>query len=368
MIGPSSFAAALTLLALSVAACGPPRPAAIGIVLPLQGPTSQWGHELESGMRLALERSGAEIPVIIRDNAGSARGTSAAIETLVAQGANVVVGPLTTDNAVTAGIVARSLGIPCVVPAATGPGVTREGGWALRICYEDGQAGRALAQFARVDRGLTDLAVVIDLDSAYSLGLAEAFTLEFQRQRGRIVAELTYRGGSDDRAGVLDALAALDVQGALVAGYAPDLVVMLEQADDARLAGLQLFGGDAWDGSGLAQRLPGRVAAAFHTRHFSPEDGQPAVVDFLAAWRARHVEAPSDAAALGYDAMQLLLSCWQPDLDGAALLARLRAAQHAPGVTGAVRFDRYGSASRKSIHIVQAHDPGAPKFVKRVDG
>jgi branched-chain amino acid transport system substrate-binding protein len=366
------LAAALLLVAgpaLAPSGCAPPGSGSIGVVVPLTGALKEWGLELQAGIRLALdEDADATRRVLWSDNGGTAIGTTAAIEHLVGQGATVIVGPLTTDNAVTAGIVARTLRVPLVVPAATGPDVTPPGSSSVRLCYEDAQAGRALARWAAAEAGLSRVAVVVDLDSAYSLGLASAFEREFRRLGLRVTGEVPYRSGGEERAGVLDAVAALDVEGALVAGYAPDIVVMLQGARSEAVAGLVLLGGDGWSGSGLRQALVGRVAAAYHTRHLDPTATDPRVTGFLAAYEARHQAPPSDAAALGYDAARVVLSIHDPLAGGAELLARLRAVQGFPGVTGTVSLDPLGSAMGKPVVLVRLDGEDGPEVIGRLDG
>jgi branched-chain amino acid transport system substrate-binding protein len=358
---------ATALLGLHALGCGGRAAGAIGVALPLEGPLAEWGLEARTGIELALSRAPAPVPRVLWENSGGTPdGAMAAMEKLVEQGASLVIGPFTTDEVLSAGTLARSLGVPLIVPAATGADVTEPDGWAVRLCYQDAEAGRALAEWAATDGKLQRLALVIDLASAYSLGLAEAFRQNYVPLGGRIVGEVAYRSGRDDRAQVLDQVAALDVQGALIAGYAPDIVVMLQSAQTDRLHELVLLGGDGWSGSGLRQALVGRVAGAYHTRHFDPSSQEPQVTEFIAAYRALHQQDPPDAAALGYDAALAALSVFDPGLDGAALLARLRALHGLPGVTGALTIGGTGSAQDKPVVLVRIDREPGPQVVRRL--
>jgi branched-chain amino acid transport system substrate-binding protein len=365
------LAVVLLISALAAAwvapACAPSGQGAIGVVVPLTGALKEWGLELQAGIELALEQDGDPgRRVMWSDNGGTATGTTAAIEHLVSQGASVILGPLTTDNAITAGIVARSLRVPLVVPAATGPGITTPGSSSVRICYEDNRAGRALARWAAAQAGLSRLAVVTDLESAYSIGLARAFEREFRRLGRRVVGEVTYRSGSAGRAGVLDEVAALDVEGALIAGYAPDIVVMVLGARGDSVGRLVLLGGDGFSGAGLRQALVGRVAGAYHTRHLDPMGSEPLLRAFLTDYEARHGAPPSDASALGFDAARMVLSVHDPLADGHELLLRLRAMRGFPGVTGTISLDPLGSAMSKPVVLVRVDDPAGPMVIGRL--
>ncbi len=98
---------------------------------------------------------------------------------------------------------------------------------------------------------------------------------------------------------------------------------MLQGANDPRVAGLVLLGGDGWGGGTLDHAFQGKVRGAWHTRHFDPGSEDPPVRDFIARWRQQTGELPSDAAALTYDAARVLLSILPPTPDDALLRQRL---------------------------------------------
>ncbi|HZJ72566.1 MAG TPA: ABC transporter substrate-binding protein, partial [Planctomycetota bacterium] len=137
------------LVVAQAAGCGGRPPGAIGVALPLAGPLSEWGREARAGLELAFARGSQPAPrVVWEDTGGTPDGAMAALERLVDQGATLVVGPFTTDEAIAAGTLARSLGVPLVVPAATGAGVAEP----------HGPAARALAEWAASDARLQRLA------------------------------------------------------------------------------------------------------------------------------------------------------------------------------------------------------------------
>jgi len=153
------------------------------------------------------------------------------------------------------------------------------------------------------------------------------------------------------------------VDGALLAGYLPDVTRMLEGASDKRLADLVLLGGDGWGGAGLAQAFAGRVRGAYRTRHFHPGRDDPQVADFEARWRAATGEEPSDTAALTFDAARAVLSVFDPEVDALEMHRRLLRLPHREGVTGPLDVDPRGAAARRPIFLEQVHDPAGPSIV-----
>jgi len=131
---------------------------------------------------------------------------------------------------------------------------------------------------------------------------------------------------------------------------------------------LILLGGDGWNDPSLDEQLIGRLAGAYYTRHFDPGDDEPRVAAFVAAYQQRHGGVPTDAAALGYDAMRAVLTIYDPRLDGGQLHARLLGLRDLPGVTGDLNIGPLGSALRKPIVLVRAGAGPAGAFVARLGG
>jgi len=367
---PRAHLARLLLLA-SVAltgACGRQQHA-IGVILPLEGALKQFGHEMQSGIDLAL----SELPperrprMLVMDNGGSPQATSAAVDALVRQGATVIIGPLTTDNVAVATLAGRSLGVSCVAPAATGSRLVDPAIGTLRLCHGDEDVGVALARYARDTLRLERVAVAIDLASTYSVGLATAFSQEFMRRDGSIAGRVYFHGDTADADGVLDAVAGLDPDGAMLAAYAPDVVRMVNAAVDPRVSDLILLGGDGWNGAGVQQALEGRVRGAYRTRHFDPESHDPIVQDFVKRYSESAHEEPSDLAALGYDAARAVLSVFDPALEGPAIRLRLLGLAAHPGVTGLLTLDPRGAAVEKPVWLEPLHEQRESGGLGRID-
>ncbi len=359
-------AALLVLFGLLVGGCVERKPT-VGVLLPLTSDDlSGWGNEAYEGFMLAVEDSGTEFQPIVQDTGGTVSGTIGAFEALVRQGATVVIGPIGTDAAKAAAVVARRHQVPFLTPSATGVEVTADNPFAFRFCYDDGDAAEALAAFARQTLDLKRIAVVVDLGTSYSVGLAGAFEEAFSRQRGVIVAEIGYWADDPSSADVLDRVAALDVDGALMAGYGGDVARMVRAASHERLGELVLLGGDGWDSDELREILPTKVRDAYHTSHFHVDDPREAsVTPFVERYTAVHQVPPSDFAALMYDSTRAVLSVFDPSLDGVGMAKRLDSIREWPGVTGVISMNPEGNPTEKGIVLERVILGGPSRFVER---
>jgi ABC-type branched-subunit amino acid transport system substrate-binding protein len=93
----------------------PPQPAAakVAILLPMTGPQGALGPAMMNAATLALFDSGARgVELVPRDTTGSAGGASEAVRSAIADGARVVVGPLTGAETAAAAGQARAAGVP----------------------------------------------------------------------------------------------------------------------------------------------------------------------------------------------------------------------------------------------------------------
>lgn len=370
-------ALALVLLGLLLGACGG-QENCVGVLLPLSGAFQEWGREAKSGMLMAWDE--ADPKHATRLHFVDTQSREDLIPSLIGElvevhGASIIIGPLTTGQTLVAAASAESWGVPLLTPSATAEEVTQDNPWAFRLCYSDPEVAEALAHFARYDLELQRLAVVADLGNAWSVGLAERFAREFVRARGSIVAEVTHYDDPEELASVLDRVAALDVEGALVAEYHDNLVVMLRGASDPRLGDLVLLGSDGWEGPEAPGVMQGRVKGAYYTSHFSPDEGdvpderQTLVASFLQRYEDRFGgQPPTDFVALGFDAVRAVLSVFDPDADGAAMAERLRSLRYS-GVTGRLQFDSGGGPQGKSLVFERIDLPATEsRFVKRSRG
>ncbi|GJM20834.1 MAG: amino acid ABC transporter substrate-binding protein [Planctomycetota bacterium] len=353
------------ILLLAVAACARPEPA-LGLLVSTSGTLADMGAEVLHGWQLALEDvPAAKRPHSFQIDAGSSAVSAVrAYHELVDQGATLVLGPLTTDQAVAVAEAARERRVPFVTPTATGDEVTRDNRWAFRTCAADRDVAKALALFARFELQLARLVVVVDLSSRWSVGLGQAFADAFRQRNGRVVETVAFAPTLGGQSTLLEDLAQVDAEGVLLAVRHDALMPALRGASEATLAKFVLLGVDGWQGPGLAEELAGRARGAYVARHFSTQE--PGAADFIAKHREAFDELPGDPAALTYDAARMLLGLWSPEANPDALRRALLEQHHVPGVTGTVRMASDGSPNAKSIVLEQLHDPARSRFLRRL--
>lgn len=135
----------------------------IGIHLPLSGPVAEYGICCLEGIKLALGDR-PEIKLIIRDNESKIENIPVILKELAEkERVMTVIGPITSSNAIIAGLETNKLGIPIILPAATNTAVTRVSDYLFRTCYTDEHQAKAIAKFTHHVLGKREIAIGLPL-------------------------------------------------------------------------------------------------------------------------------------------------------------------------------------------------------------
>ncbi|HEX8271369.1 MAG TPA: ABC transporter substrate-binding protein [Longimicrobiaceae bacterium] len=371
--------AALALLALVGAACSRERDPAEERVRRAESGSGDlvvgaaWPWEARKqllygqGMELALEEvnraggiGGRRLRILREDDRESVDEGSLVAQRF-AQNPDVVavIGHLQSYVTVPAAAVYDLAGIPVLSPASTDPELTRRGyRRVFRATFTDAQAGREMAEYAG-RRGYRQVAIYY-VRNPYGRSLANAFEERADELGIAVMARQSYDPNAEaGRRGAEQTAAewrALQLDAVFLAGEVPHAAVFIAEL---RRQGIRVpvLGGDAMGIPDLftvgGEAVEGTVvSAAFH-----PDDRRPEVRRFVAAFRARFGTPPDAAAALGYDAVQVMAQAMRRA--GKPTPERIAEALHGTrgwhGVTGVFSFAPDGDLADKPVRMVVAH-------------
>jgi branched-chain amino acid transport system substrate-binding protein len=347
----------------------------IGMVGPLTGQEAHFGLGTRDGVALALEEAnvagginGRPLRLRAYDSQSKPEDAATATVRLVqADNAVLVIGDNTSSDTLAMAPAVAAAHVPLISPSATNPRVTKEGGpYVFRVCFVDSFQGEAMAGFVRRTLKLSRVAILTDLKSDYSIGLADYFRRRFAELGGTVVAEETYAKGDTDFRGLLTRVKSSQPDGIFIPGYYSDAGPIARQARELGI-GAVLFGGDGWDGGGKLTELGGSaVEGSYYSTHFSPDNPSQSVQRFLAAYQARFGRLPDALSALGYDAARLGIAGLRTTggVGGPTLRDVLARTRDFEGVTGRISLgpDRSAVKSAVVVRVVQ----GAPTFFAEV--
>lgn len=280
---------------------------------------SEASHLLRAAELALFERGADNILLMPRDTEGTARGAEVAAEAALADGADLIIGPLFAAEVRSVSGPARRAGVP-VISFSTDAGVAGNGVYLLSFPPEE--EVRRVVSFA-ASRGAERFAIVAPA-TPYGQLVSESYRRAASEAGGAVTVEEVYSGGVDSmtqaarrlaRAGIerLDVTRALAMTGEnweASPGGAFQAVMLPAGGDDLRMLAPTLLFSDIdpllvkFLGTSL-WRNPATVREpALANGWFAGPDPQQRT-RFELVYQDVYGEAPSRLAGLGYDAMSL---------------------------------------------------------------
>lgn len=134
------------------------KPKSVGVVLPLSGKYKAWGDAALRGLQLAVK--GSELELVVKDTQGDPAIAGQLVEQLAFdEGVIAIIGPLLSDEARRAALVAEELQVPLITLSRT-EGLTNIGPHVFRTMVTNTQQAEALAEYAMSGLGYKTFAIL----------------------------------------------------------------------------------------------------------------------------------------------------------------------------------------------------------------
>ncbi|HEU4522265.1 MAG TPA: ABC transporter substrate-binding protein [Thermoanaerobaculia bacterium] len=368
----------LVLAAALAAACSEPvtdNAILVGEYNAMSGPQATFGQSAHAGIVMAIEEvnasggvDGRELRLITEDDQSRPELAVNAVSKLISQdGVVALLGEVASSTSLAAAPIAQRYKVPMITSSSTNPAVTRVGDFIFRMSFIDPYQGQSIADYIARDLGLRRAALLVDVKSDYSTGLASFFESAYQANGGAIVARHSYTEGDNDFRPQLTAIRSADPDVIFVPGYYNDVSQIAIQARDLGLS-QPLAGGDGWESPKLIELGGKALEGSFYSNSYFAGDPDPRVREFVERYQQRYGETPDALAALGYDAATLLADAMKrsPSIDGPAIRDALAATKAFPGVTGDITYGPDRDPVGKKLVIVEIRD-GALTLKDTVD-
>ena len=285
----------------------------IGVNLELSGGVASYGQSIAEGLELATAEinkegiDGKKIKLIKVDNKSEAsEATSGAIKLTSQDQVAAIVGAATSTNSIAQVQIAQDNKVPVISPSGTSPEITfskdKLNDYVFRTSFIDPFQGTVAANFAAKEIKAKSAAIYIDSSSDYSKGLAAVFKEQFEKNGGKVVAEVAYIAKDTDFRSTLTRLKSAKPDFIFLPGYYEEAGLIVKQARETGLD-VPFMGGDGWDSPKLVE-IAGAKALnnTFITNHYSSGDPDEKIQNFVSAFKAKYKDKSPDAFnALGYD-------------------------------------------------------------------
>jgi branched-chain amino acid transport system substrate-binding protein len=326
----------------------PAQPSAVGagqvkvaLILPLsaQGNAGSTAQSMRSAAEMALaEFNNPDVQLLVKDDGGTGAGAQIAADQALAEGAEIILGPLFAQSVSAVGQVARARGIP-VIAFSTDAGVAAPGVNLLSFLPEtevNRVIGYAMAQ------GKRSFAALIP-DNAYGSVVEAAFQQAVARGGGRVVALERYPLDRAQMQGPVQRVAQAARQADSI--FIPDGADSVSAAVQGLTAGgvnmrrVQLIGTGLWDDPRLFAD-PGAQGGWFA----SPDPA--GFRAFAGRYRTRYGQDPVRPATLAYDAVSLVAALVKTQGQARFAEQTLTNQSGFAGIDGVFRFRPDGTNQR----------------------
>jgi len=351
------------------------KEATIGVIAPLSGDLSSLGLGIQHSVELAVKEAndsgaipGWTLKVVAKDDeakpdVGKNAATSLAADSTVIG----VVGTLNSSVSQSVQPVLATAKITQVSPANTNPALTQGADFAtapkrtydtyFRTCTTDSVQGPFAARYLFEKAGIKKVATIHD-KKAYGQGLVAAFTAEFKKLGGQIVAAETINPDDDNYTTVVTKVKGASPAMVYYGGEFPQAGPLSQQMKAGGL-NVPLMGGDGIKADDFLKLAGATGKGDLATAVGAPTESLPAGKTFLANYKKAAYKEPAEQyGAYSYDAANAIINALKVSLKDAKDVASARDATikamstvSFDGVTGKVAFDQYGDSTTRVLTV-----------------
>ena len=353
----------------------------IGVFEPASGDNGAGGKQETLGIQYAnyvqptvtIGDTEYTVKLDIQDNESDNSKAPSTAQTLISNGASIVLGSYGSGVSIAAADVFHEAGVPAIGVTCTNPQVTADCEEYFRICFLDPFQGTVLANYAW-ENGCKKAYCLSKLGDDYSVGLVKYFVEAFKGLGGEVVEEQFPDKNTDFTSYVANAKkAGCDVFYSPVSIEAA--VNIIDQAK-AQKIGMPILAGDTWDSNMVTAAAKGTDLDLSVTT-FYQEGGSPEFDEGIKAWMEENSEALTNnggntdlaaVTAMGYDAYFVALEAMKAagSTDPADILAALPSLNVTDRVCGDVTFNETGDANKTEAFVKKCNcEKGAWEFVKK---
>ena len=304
----------LTACALSLAAQAA-EPLKIGMVLPMSGPFSAYGKQIEHGARLYLEQSGGtfsgrKVELIIKDDTGVAPEISkrAAQELVVKDKVDILAGFGLTPSAFAVAPIATEAKKPMIVMNAATSSITTKSDYILRVSHTLPMVTAPIATWAAKNNIKKVFTLVADYGPGHD---AEAqFKKTFTAAGGEVVGEVRTPVKNPDFAPFLQKIKDAKPQAVFLFVPPGEQTIAFTKGfveRDLAKAGIRIIATGDLTGEDVIDGVGDNALGIVNSMHYSETHNSPENKAYVAAYyKAYPKDRPDFMSVGGYDGLQLI--------------------------------------------------------------
>ncbi len=354
----------------------------IGMIGPMTGSLAVYGTHVSNGVEQAVEEINAaggvtlsdgayELVVVSKDDQGDSTECLNAMNALIADGIELVIGSATSGCTSSITSIANTENVVLITPSGTADALTTEMDYVFRACFKDSFQGELAAQYV-ADEGYTKVGVVYCSADTYSAGLRDSFVAACEELGLEVVAEESVATMTE--VDYTNQFTKMVSEGAEIV-FTPfyyDVMgpYLVPQARSVGFDGI-ILGADGVDNTEttISEGTDLSVYNNFYfVNHYSTELATSDVsISFVENYEAKYGDTPNNFDALGYDSVLILKQAMEAC--GACDAESVQAALADTSVTyevstGTFSFDETGTPIKTGVLMGYAYEDGDEEVSK----
>ncbi len=330
----------------------------VGLTATFSGDFAAFGQSLREGADLAVKQKGSGDVVIkfdtVDDHGSAQDGVLIAQRFCSDDDVKAVLGYTFSSVALAAVPIFDQCQLPVLASAVTGPDLSNSSSYFRRDVMTDAIQGAALGKYAATKLGLKNVYVIHSQDD-YGIGVANAFSESVKSAGGAVVNSQAYNLGTTDFRTILAQVKAANPDAVFIGGFYSEASKITQQAKQMGLT-TQFLGTDGSLNTQLLSLAKGSAEGMIVYGMFDASIVNDDSAAFIKGYREAYGKDPDVWAALGYDAVGVLVSQLQElqkhgEVTRAKVNEALTTVSGYPGVTGQVSFTPSGDRDGKLFFL-----------------
>lgn len=282
----------------------------IGVIGPLTGPAAIYGTAVANAAKIAADElnalGGLQIEIDAQDDEHDPEKAINAYNTVLDNGAKVIVGTVTSGPCAAVAAKAYEERIFMLTPSASSTDVIADKDNVYQVCFTDPAQGAASAQYIAEHGLATKVAVIYNNGDVYSTGIYQTFEAKAAELGLEIVKVTTFTDDTTDFSVQVTETKNAGAELVFLPIYYTPASMILTQAASMDYAPI-FFGVDGMDGILTLENFDMSLAEGVMVlTPFSADATDEHTVNFVAEYNDRFGETPNQFAADGYDCIYAL--------------------------------------------------------------
>lgn len=314
-LGKRTFLAQLACLAVALPgfSWAQAQPFKVGLILPMTGPFSSTGRQIDAAVKLYIAEHGATVAnraveVVLKDDGGIPDQTKRIAQELVVNDkVDVLAGFGITPSALAVGTVATQSKTPAVIMAAATSGIVASSPYFVRTSYTLRQSAGTMADWALKNK----IKRVVTMVSDYGPGIDAEKTFKeiVQSGGGQVVGEIRVPMRNPDFAPFLQRVRDLQPEAVFVFIPSGPAASLMKQFTERGMdkTGIKLIGDGGVTDDDLLNEMDDATIGVVTSFHYSAAHDSAANKKFVEGFvKANKGMRPNFMAVGGYDGMHVI--------------------------------------------------------------